>query len=187
MISGHYLALVYDDGVDVCVLYDINDLPEGKDKKFVTPITYMELFYLSCHKTIMDQVTQQTRYPVIGIGSIVPAEINLLTIEGASRRDIRDTEWGLIETCTRYPHKTEKPDYFDAMSVDPSREAGYDSDHDGDQLNSNSVCGEDSKAQVRELLGKREYYISGSGRFLYDPVNEPILFMLKAATSGMEE
>jgi hypothetical protein len=53
-------------------------------------------------------------------------------------------------------------------------------------LNSNSVCAEDSKAQVTDLFGKREYYISGSGRFLYDPVNEPILFMLKAATSGME-
>lgn len=54
-------------------------------------------------------------------------------------------------------------------------------------MNSNAVCGEDSKQQVRELFGKREYYISGSGQFLYDPVNEPILFMLKAATSGLEE
>jgi hypothetical protein len=53
-------------------------------------------------------------------------------------------------------------------------------------LNSNSVCGEDSKAQIIDLFGKREYYISGGGRFLYDPINEPILFMLKAATSGME-
>lgn len=187
IISGHYLALVYDDGTDVCVLSDINDLPAGLDKKKVTPLTYMELFYLSCQQTIMDQITQQTRYPIIGIGSIVPAEVNLLSIAGATRRNIRNTEWDITETCNRYPHKTDNPDYFDAMSVDPSREAGYDSDHDGDQLNSNSVCAEDSKAEVRALLGKREYYISGSGRFLYDPVNEPILFMLKAATSGMEE
>lgn len=186
-IGGHYLALVYDDGTDVCVLNDINDLPAGKDRKFVTPITYMELFYLSCQATIMDQMAQQTRYPIIGIGSIVPAQINLLTITGATKRNIVDTNWDVIETCQRYPHKTDKPDYFDAMSVDPTREAGYDSDHDGDQLNCNSVCAEDSKAEVRDLFGKREYYISGSGRFLYDPVNEPILFMLKAATSGMEE
>ena len=186
VISGHYLALVYDDGKDVCVLSDINELPADRSRKFVTPMTYMELFYLSCQQTIMDQVTQQTRYPIIGIGSIVPAEVNLLSIAGATPRNVVSTEWEVLETCTRYPHKTDTPHYFDAMSVDPSREAGFDSDHDGDQLNSNSVCGEDSKAQVRDLLGKREYYISGSGRFLYDPVNEPILFMLKAATSGME-
>jgi hypothetical protein len=187
ILSGHYLALVYDDGSDVCVLSDINDLPAGKDRKLVTPITYMQLYYLSCHKVIGDQVSQQTRYPVIGIGSIFPAKVNLLSIEGAKPRTIRDTEWEVLEECMRYPHNLEKPDYFDAMSVDPSREAGLDSDHDGDMLNSNSVCAEDSKAQVNDLFGKREYYISGSGRFLYDPVNEPILFMLKAATSGMEE
>lgn len=187
VIDNHYLALVYDDGEDVCVLYDINDLPEGKDKKLVKPITYMELFYLSCQATIMDQITQQTRYPIIGIGSIVPAQVNLVTITGAAPRTIRTPDWEVMETCMRYPHRIDEPDYFDAMSVDPSREAGYDSDHDGDQLNSNSVNAEDSKEQVRALFGKREYYISGSGRFLYDPVNEPIQFMLKAATSGLEE
>lgn len=56
----------------------------------------------------------------------------------------------------------------------------------GDQLNSNSVCAEDSKDQVKELFGKRSYYISGTGRFLYDPINEPIQFMFKSATSGLE-
>lgn len=187
MISGHYLALVYDDGESVCVLHDINDLPEGKDRKSVTPITYMELFYLSCQGVIHDQINQQTRYPIIGIGSIFPSTPNVLTIIGATKRVIRDIEWNEMETCLRYPHKTDKIDYFDAMSVDPTREAGLDSDHDGDQLNCNSVCGEDSKAQVRDLMGKREYYIGGSGNFLYDPINEPVLFMLAAATSGMEE
>lgn len=60
-------------------------------------------------------------------------------------------------------------------------------DNTGDQLNLNGVCGEDSKAEARALFNKRNYYISGSGRFLYDPVNEPIAFMFKAATSGMGE
>lgn len=188
VVDWHYLALVYDDGKDVCVLGDINDLPEGKDRKLVRPITYMELFYLSCHDVISEQVTQQTRYPIIGIGSIFPAKVNLLTIAGATSRVVRNpVDWEEKETCHRFPQRTETPDYFDAMSVDPSREAGLDSDHDGDQLNSNSVCAEDSKAEVAELFGKREYYISGTGRFLYDPINEPIQFMFKSATSGLAE
>lgn len=188
VIDWHYLALVYDDGTDVCVLHDINDLPEGKDRKLVRPITYMELFYLSCHDAINEQVTQQTRYPIIGIGSIFPARVNLLTTSGAKKRQVRNpVDWSEKEICLRYPDRTDNPDFFDAMSVDPSREAGLDSDHDGDQLNSNSVCAEDSKDQVFDLFGRREYYISGTGRFLYDPINEPILFMFKAATSGLED
>jgi hypothetical protein len=187
VIDGRYLMLVYDDGKDVCVLHDINDLHEGKDKKFVRPITYMEFFYLSCFKAITNQVSQQTRYPIIGIGSIFPAAVNLITTEGAGERVIREPyDWSERDVCYSYPSRREKQDFFDAMSVDPSREAGLDSDHDGDQLNSNSVCAEDSKEQVRDLFGKRSYYISGTGRFLYDPINEPIQFMFKSATSGLE-
>lgn len=52
-------------------------------------------------------------------------------------------------------------------------------------LNSNSLCADDTKAQAKDLFGKREYYISGTNNFLYDPVNEPLMFVLKAATSGM--
>lgn len=188
VVDWHFLALVYDDGKDVCVLHDINDLPDDKSRKNVRPMTYMELFYLSCHEVISQQMTQQTRYPIIGIGSIFPAKVNLLTTAGASKRTVRNAMgWTEMEVCNRYPAREDNPDYFDAMSVDPSREAGLDSDHDGDQLNSNSVCAEDSKEQVHDLFGKREYYISGTGRFLYDPINEPILFMFKSATSGLEE
>lgn len=61
------------------------------------------------------------------------------------------------------------------------------SDPKGDALNSNSLCAEDSKAEVYNLFGSRSYYISGSGQFLYDPVNEPIMFVLKAGTSGLRK
>lgn len=135
VVDWHYLALVYDDGKDVCVLHDINDLPKGKDRKLVRPITYMELFYLSCHDVISKQVTQQTRYPIIGIGSIFPANVNLLTIAGATKRVVRNPiDWEEKEICLRYPHREETPDYFDAMSVDPSREAALDSDHDNSDV-----------------------------------------------------
>ena len=184
-VKGRYLGLVYDDGKDVKILSDINELPEDRNKKFVTPLTYIELFYIECQRTIRDRRIQQTRYPITGIGSIYPSTINLLTIAGASKRNLLDDFWEVKDTCTRYPHKTEEPDYFDAMSVDPSREAGLGSDHDGDQLGVNGISASDSIAEVDGLLGKREYYIDGSGGFLYDPVNEPVLFLFKAMTSGL--
>lgn len=185
IISGHYLALIYDDGKEICVLSDINDLPEGRDKKLVTPITYMELFYLSCQEAIRRQMSQQTRYPVTGLGSIFPAKVNILTTIGSKKRTLIDIEGNVVDIVPQFPIKTGRIDYFDAMSVDPTREQALGSDHDGDALNSNSLCGEDTKAQAENLFGKREYYISGTNNFLYDPVNEPLMFVLKAATSGM--
>lgn len=185
VISGHYLALVYDDGKEVCVLSDINDLPEGRDKKFVTPMTYMELYYLSCQEAIRNQMSQQTRYPVTGLGSIFPAKVNLLTTVGSKKRTLIEPDGTVVGILPHYPIKGERVDYFDAMSIDPTREALAGSDHDGDALNSNSLCGEDTKEQVHDLFGKREYYISGSNNFLYDPTPEPLMFVLKAATSGM--
>ena len=184
-IKGYYLGLVYDDGKDVKILSDISELPPDRNKKFVTPLTYIELLYISCQRILLDQLNQQTRYPITGLGSIYPSEINLLTIAGATGRNLLDEYWEVADTCTRYPHKTEHPSYFDAMAVDPSKEAGLGSDHDGDALSAIAVNGEDSKQEARSLLGKREYYIGGTGDFLYDPVNEPLLFMFKAATSGL--
>lgn len=133
VINDHYLMLVYDDGTDVMVLYDINDLPEHLDRKHVKPITYAELYYLSCQKVISEQISQQTRYPITGIGSIIPVTVNLKTTNSAGERNIRDLDWNIIETCLSYPESGTKeapPDYFDAMSVDPSRENGFGSDHD---------------------------------------------------------
>lgn len=131
-IKGNYIALVYDDGNEVGVLFDIDDLPEGRDKKFVRPITYAEMFYIYCARTIMEQRMQQTRYPIIGIGSIFPAEVNLKTTADAKKRIIYNEFWDPIDTLLHYPEVGESHnDYFDSLSVDPTREAGLDSDHDG--------------------------------------------------------
>ena len=102
-IKGHYLALVYDDGKEVGVLFDIDDLPPGRDKKFVRPMTYVELFYIYCARTIMEQNIQQTRYPIIGIGSIYPSEINLKTTTNATKRVLYNEYWEPSDTLLPYP------------------------------------------------------------------------------------
>lgn len=132
MISGHYLLLSHDDGREVMILQDVNDLPEGKDKKLLKPITYMEFYYVSCFDKISDQLAQQTRFPVEGLGSTIPVKPRLRTIFGASGRDLLDDYGEVIAYMPAWPHRTEKPEYFDGMSIDPSREAGAGSDHDGD-------------------------------------------------------
>jgi hypothetical protein len=73
------------------------------------------------------------------------------------------------------------------VGVIAHRVCGYRPDitHDGDQLNAIGIHGEDSKKEIRKVFTKRDYYISGSGNLLYDPCSEPVMFMMKAATSGL--
>lgn len=58
---------------------------------------------------------------------------------------------------------------------------------DNEQLNALGIMGDDSIVEIKQLFGRRSFYIGGSGDFLYDPVNEPVLFLMKAATSGLNK
>lgn len=129
--SNKYLALVYDDGKNVMVLYDINELPEGYDKALVKPITYYQLFYLSTAKLIEEKYVQLTRYPVEGLGSIWPSKVNIKTLTNAKPRNLIDTEGNVIERYRNFPQLESTPDYFDAMSVDVTRYQGSGADLDG--------------------------------------------------------
>lgn len=133
IISGHYLALVYDDGKDVCVLRDIFELPGDKDKKYVRPLTYIEMYYIYCSKEIERRMVQNTRYPITGIGSIYPAYPVVKTLDRSYTRRVLDSYWEELYTTNHYPIPTDHG-YFDAMSVHPSKEGLLGADHDGDVL-----------------------------------------------------
>lgn len=185
ILSGHYLGLVYDDGVDIKVMRDINELPEGKNKKFVTPLTYIELYYIYCHEVIESKLIQVTRHPITGIGSIYPSKPIVKTLTRTEHRRILGDDWELIKTCLYYPSKRDEHNFFDAMSVDPSKEKLLGSDHDGDQLNANAINSADSIAECLSLLGRREYYISGNNSFSYEPTVETHDFLFKALSTGL--
>lgn len=131
-INGRYLGLMYDDGKYVKILGDINELPPGFDRKHVKPLTYMELFYTECCTEIEKRLLQVTRYPVTGVGSIYPSHINLRSTMGSHPRIKLDDFWEPAETLNNFPVAEKRPMYYDAMSVDPSREELLGSDHDGD-------------------------------------------------------
>lgn len=130
-VNGKYLSLIYDDGKEVMVLSDIDDLPEGRDKKLVKPMTYIQLFYISCCDAIQEKYCQLTRYPVEGLGSIWPAEINIKTLTNAKPRDLVNEEGEVITRLRNFPQTNDKPDYYDAMSPDVTRYKLSGSDLDG--------------------------------------------------------
>ena len=56
---------------------------------------------------------------------------------------------------------------------------------DKEQLNCNAINGADAIAEALALMGKREYYISGSGNFRYSPTVEPHDFLFRNLTNGL--
>lgn len=185
-IDGHYLALVYDDGKNVCLLHDINDLGEGMDKKNVRPVTYMQFFYMQTVKAIEKKMLQVTRYPITGIGSIFPSRVFVLPTNATSEtRNLIDADGTVIDHFHFFPYYDERPSYFDGMCISNIRLSLAGGDFDGDQLSANSIQAKDSIEEVETLFGKRIFYISGSGDFLYDPVQEPHEFLLRSLTNGL--
>ncbi|BAW98402.1 phage protein [Vibrio phage pTD1] len=185
MISGSLMGLVYDDGTHVRIVGDKSEIGD-RDPKHLRPLTYMELFYISCGNLIETRMSQITRYPITGVGSIYPSKINLRTTIETRPRVLLDDYWEETNRLNNYPILTGKPSYFDAMSVDGSRLQLLGGDFDGDQLNSNGIEAEDSIKQALKRMGERSFYITGSGDFLYEPVVEPHEFLLRALTSGLE-
>lgn len=185
-VAGHYLGLVYDDGKNVMLLHDIDDLPESFDKKKVRPVTYTQFFYMQCVKAIEKKMLQVTRYPITGIGSIYPSRVFVMpTNSTSSKRTLLDIDGSPIDTYNYFPEWTKNPSYFDGMSIANIRLGLAGGDFDGDALSANSIMAEDSIAEIESLFGKRDFYISGSGDFLYDPVQEPHEFLLRSLTNGL--
>ena len=186
-IAGHYLALVYDDGKNVMLLHDIDDLPEGYDKKLVRPVTYTQFFYMQCVPAIEKKMLQVTRYPITGIGSIYPSRVFVMPTNSTSgERTLLDIDGQTAITKYHFfPGYTKNPSYFDGMSISNVRLELAGGDFDGDALSANSIMAEDSIQEIEDLFGKRDFYISGSGDFLYSPVQEPHEFLLRSLTNGL--
>lgn len=185
-VAGHYLGLVYDDGKNVMLLHDIDDLPETFDRKKVRPVTYTQFFYMQCVKAIEKKMLQVTRYPITGIGSIYPSRVFVMpTNSTSSKRTLLDIDGSPLDTYNYFPEWTKNPSYFDGMSIANIRLGLAGGDFDGDALSANSIMAEDSIAEIESLFGKRDFYISGSGDFLYDPVQEPHEFLLRSLTNGL--
>jgi hypothetical protein len=186
-VAGHYLGLVYDDGKNVMMLHDIDDLPDHLNKKLVRPITYTQFFYMQCVPEIEKKMLQVTRYPITGIGSIYPSRVFVMPTNSTSaERTLLDIDGETaLGQYNYFPTYSKNPSYFDGMSIANIRIGLAGADFDGDALSANSIMAEDSIREVEALFGKRDFYISGSGDFLYDPVQEPHEFLLRSLTNGL--
>ncbi|MFO5689372.1 hypothetical protein, partial [Klebsiella pneumoniae] len=79
-IADHYLALIYvDDKQNLKIFRNIDELPTNLNKKFVRPITYAELVYLSGLSMWRTNSAFVTRYPVENYNSSIPSKICVIS------------------------------------------------------------------------------------------------------------
>ena len=132
----YYLALVYR-GPDPTgrkvfrVFSDINELPEGWDRKYVHPITLIELIYLSGYRYWNDFAGFVTRYPVTGTESIYPTTIYLKTTMRGERRFELNEQWEVDDDsmpALEYPTFGNPTTYQDSAVIPSPRLSGLGAD-----------------------------------------------------------
>lgn len=131
-INDHWLGLMYK-GPDNTFrfLQDIRDLPEGRDPKHVTPITFAELLYCSTYRESDKIPCFVTRYPVTGYGSIFPGYMYLKsTVKSDVRREL-DEVWQPVEgkLANEFPIYGEP--FFNSMSPPSKNLARMGADKNG--------------------------------------------------------
>ena len=167
MLHGYYMALIYKgpDGT-VRLMHDIDDLPEGFDKKYVSPATYTEIIYLSVIKRISSLPVFVTRYPIAGLGSIYPSFCYIRTTAVSERRWVLDDNWERHEGdfVTSFPIMGES--FHNTLSPNAIRLAGLGADFDGDMSSANVIETDEAIAEVKALFKKRLAYVDSSGRLI---------------------
>lgn len=132
IIDGRYLGLIYK-GPDRSfrIFGDIDELPEHLDRKYVSPLSLVELLYLSGYRRWNDLKCIVTRYPVTGMGSTYPSNVYVKTsVIGETRTELGPDWEPLGEEYVAIEFPTQSPKAFvDSTQVSPLRIKGLGADH----------------------------------------------------------
>lgn len=182
MIDNYYLCLTYNDGKRVKIFGNIDELPEGFDKRYVKPTTYCELLYYFISPEVEKRIATSTRYPITGIGSIVPVLPVIKTNSKSKELLMLDDYWEDSGLLFKYFPDREDMNYFDSYCVPTIRLSGFGGDYDGDQMNLNPINGNDSLEECYSYFNRRDSYINSTGAFLYDPISDSQSWLLRTLT-----
>lgn len=174
-LADRYLALIYV-GPDASnpdsqlktfkVFHDIDDLPEGFDRKYVRPINLIELIYLSGYQHWNTRCGCVTRYPVTGVDSCYATTVYVkTTMVGEMRRELGPDWKPLDDTHDALEFPVYTPlTYLDSQVIPSARLKGLGADFDGDTASFNGLMSDEANAEIKQYLSTRVAFI--------DPHNE---------------
>ena len=180
IVDGHYLYLIYDDGKNIEVIDDVRMLPPTYNKKYIRPMTYVELLYLSLWDVIDKYLGFTTRYPITGMGSVYPCRFYVkTTIEG---REVNYKGLGMTDYVKLYEYPKLGTPYYNSMSVHVSRLGRLGADFDGDKLNLNVVWEDESLEELERMINDKRFYLDTDGSLVYSASNDISDLALKMFT-----
>lgn len=167
IIEDHYLALIYK-GPDKTfrIFSDIDDLPEHLDRKYVEPLSLIELLYLSGYKEWLRYRVVVARYPVATIDSAYPSTIYVKTTAVAEQRMELNNEWepmGKDYIAPEFP--TKKPlSFIDSQQVSSIKIKGLGADFDGDTASALFIYSEEAIEEINKHLASREAHVDSNNK-----------------------
>lgn len=185
IIEDHYLGLIYKAPGVFKLFQDIDDLPEGFDKKYVTPVTFCELLYISLYDDAEKYPCFVTRYPVTGFGSIYVSKPFLKpTVKTEIRKPLGDN-WEIddqLQVAYQFPTET---NFVNSVSPHPSKLGRLGADFDGDTVSFNVVYTDEAMREVEEYLNSRRYYVGTDGRISFSSETDTVKYVLQNMTSNL--
>lgn len=163
VMKRYGLKAIFDDGISITVISDNRGL-EDIDPKYIRNMTWLEFFYLAILDDIKDKHGTVTRYPVTGIGSVVPCKIRVRP--STETRMVTFNRPDGTETQEVWPVLGSLP--FLALSIPFSRLAGLGADFDGDMVSLNIVMSSTANQEIKDLLNSVAYCIDPDGKLLGD-------------------
>ena len=166
VINNHYLHILYDDGDTIIFLRSITDLPSNYDKKYIRPMKYIDLLFLSIYELVPKYPGFMTRYPVANYGSIYITRFSLKpTVSVRKINYIQDPVSNIGKEIINYPNIESDP--FTSMSVNPSHIGLLGADYDGDKLACTIVWEDDSIEELENKLKSVEYYVDDKNNLYF--------------------
>lgn len=165
-IDGRWLGLMYKgpDGTFRFV-QDVADLPSDRSAKDLHPVTFCELLYLSVYRELDKLPALVTRYPITGVGSIVPSKMKVKT---TIRREIRKElgpDWRPMgEDFVAYEFPITGGEFVNSISPHTSKLARLGADFDGDTSSYTVAYTDESIREVEDFLGSKRAYVGTDGR-----------------------
>lgn len=183
MIKGYYMGLVYRgyDGT-FKFLQDIEDLPKGRDRKDVTPMTFVELLYMSIGNVLNQYPMFVTRYPVTGVGSIYPSFAYVKTTIAVDQRRELDENWEPTGELL-YSFPVPNGEFVNSLIPSSKNTGPMGADFDGDMCSANGTYSDESRDEIKRFLSSTKAHVGTDGRFIY-PIGTDTMSLLMHNLTG---
>lgn len=175
MVGKYYMMLVHDKNNIITVVDNTAELPEDLDPKYLRPITYYEMFYISIYEVRNIYPAFLTRYPVANLGGIYPCKLYVKTTENPRTVDVIMD--GQVTKMYEFPNL--KEEYYNSLSPHPSHIDTLGADYDGDTVSLNVLHSNDSIKEIDRVISSKEFFINPSGGLTYSVESETIKYVTK--------